>query len=77
MKKIILLILVSIAFTSCEKSKAEPIEKYKGKSVVVVREPIQTFYGLDRDVRCKNKDSIFYITISDFDAKNLKVGDTL
>ena len=74
-----LLILVSVLLFSCRhyNSDAKPIEKYKGKGVVVIREPLNSSWTDNRVVRCKTKDSIFNIEISAFDAKNLKVGDTI
>ena len=72
------LILVSVLLFSCgHMNNAQPIEKYKGKGVVVIREPLNSSWTDNREVRCKTKDSIFDIEISAFDAKNLKVGDTI
>ena len=75
MKK--LLILTPLLFLSCLDEEVRPIEQYKNKSIVVIEEPLSTNYGRDKWVRCKTKDSIFFIKITNFDAKNLKIGDTI
>lgn len=76
MKKVISVLAVCLLTVSCM-LKTEPIEKYKTKGIVVIENPKTYHYDNVKSVRCKTKDSIFYIAISDFDAKNLKVGDTI
>jgi len=73
MKKLILIPLLLLF--SCAEDKIQPIEKYKG--VVVVSEPNIYNYGRSASLRVKTKDSVFYIYITPFDAKNLKEGDTI
>jgi hypothetical protein len=64
---------------SCAEKKVEPIEKYKGKGLIVVNRNYAA--GLsnpnDTKLRVKSKDSVFFIYLTDFDAKNLKIGDTI
>lgn len=72
--KRVLLISSLFLLSSCDNLKTEPIEKYKGKGIIVIGDP-ETYNRTS--VRCKTKDSIFYIAITDFDAQNLKIGDTL
>jgi hypothetical protein len=77
MKKIITVCSLFLLF-SCAEKKVEPIEKYRGKGLVVVQNPRQT--GLTSNnakVRVKSKDRVFYLYLTDFDAKNLKIGDTI
>jgi hypothetical protein len=64
---------------SCGEKNAEPIEKYRGKGIVVVTEwkPSGLFYPEDVRVRVKSKDSVFYIYLTDFDGIKLKIGDTI
>lgn len=63
-------------FTSCRKA-VEPINKYQHKKFVVVGISDDTSYSNQTWVTLKSPDSIFYITILDFDANELKIGDTL
>jgi hypothetical protein len=74
MKKVL---LISSLFLLGSCKKTEPIEKYKGKGIIIIEEPQRYYYDNIKSVECKNKDSVFNILITDFDAKNLKVGDTL
>lgn len=69
-----LIFLVPFLIFSC--GKLEPIEKYRGKGIVVIG-PIYPTSSNNMDVRCKTKDSIFYLTLSKFDAEKLKEGDTI
>jgi hypothetical protein len=74
MKKIILL---SLLFISCSQNRVElkPIEFYRNKGIIVLEEPYsQLKYP---EIVVKNKDSVFTIKLAAFDAKNLKVGDTI
>lgn len=74
MKKLLLLIpLISL---SCKEPNAKPLDIYKNKGIVVVREPKGT-YDNNASVRCKNKDNVFFILVPYFDAENLKPGDTI
>ena len=75
LKKLIILTAVSILFLSCA-NKPQPIEKYQGKGFVVINEPHRWDENLV-EVICKTKDSIFSIYLTSFDAKGLKVGDTI
>ena len=72
MKKLIF--LLPFLIFSC--SKVEPIEKYRGKGIVVIG-PIYSASSNNMNVRCKTKDSIFYLTLSKFDAEKLREGDTI
>ena len=55
--------------------KTDPIEKYRNKGIVVIGAINQSTY--DDLVRVKTKDSIFYIRLTSYDRKNLKIGDTI
>jgi hypothetical protein len=74
MKKLATLLILFLFF-SC--AKVEPIEKYKGKGIVLVSDPRYYSFRRDAELRVKTKDSIFYINTTAFDAKNLKQGDTI
>lgn len=78
MKNIIAVCSLFLLF-SCAKKKVEPIEKYKGKGLIVINRDYVSGLGNPNDtkLRVKSKDSIFFIYLTDFDAKNLKVGDTI
>jgi hypothetical protein len=64
-------------FFSCAEKKIEPIGKYKGKGLVVIEDFRYVGVGQNTRVRVKSKDTVFYIYLPYFDAKNLKVGDTI
>lgn len=73
-----IILLIPLLFLSCQDDGGlKPIEQYKNKGIIVIKEPREAVHPNDRWVRCKTKDSIFYIRITDFDAKNLKIGDTI
>lgn len=72
MKKLI--ILMSLLLISCS-DNPQPIEKYEGKGYVVAM--IGANYGNTQIIQLKSKDTIIIVTILCFDAKNLKVGDSL
>lgn len=74
MKK--LLLLIPILILSCKESTAKPLDLYKNKGIVVVRNP-RGEYPNDARIGCKNKDSVFYILVPYFDAEHLKPGDTI
>jgi hypothetical protein len=76
MKKILILLLM----VSCGSRNKEtiPIDKFRNKGVVLIENPERSSdWRGNMQIRCKTKDSIFNIEISEFDAKNLKEGDTL
>ena len=72
------ILLILLALVGCTKNdhKTEPIEKYRNKGILVIenRNPNSRY---DELVRCKTKDSIFYIRLTSYDRKGLKVGDTI
>ena len=78
MKKIFTLLVLSLLLVSCfgKNPPLEPIEKYRGKGIIVVGEPTG-WEPLEMMVMVKNKDSVFWILIPRFDANNLKPGDTI
>lgn len=76
MKKLISIVVLGVMVSSCNNNyKVQPIEKYKG--AVVIGDSEVTNNGVNVRVRCKTKDSVFYIKITPFDAKDLKIGDTI
>ena len=72
--KILLILLLLIGCTK-NNYKTEPIEKYRNKDIIVIGTINPSIY--DDLVRVKTKDSIFYIRLTSYDRKNLKVGDTI
>jgi len=76
MKKLLIIIGIALLLISCTR-KPQPIEKYQGRDIVVIREPQYRNFGENAIVRVKTKDSVFYIYITGFDAKNLKIEDTI
>lgn len=77
LKKFGVLVSILFIFISCEDGyKPTPIDKYKNKDIVVIRIGANDIYD-NVKIRCKTKDSIFNILIPSFDARNLKVGDTI
>ena len=77
MNKIILLVSSLFLLGSCKEQKVQPIEKYRGKGIIMVDEVFIYNLGRRANLRVKNKDSVFEICVTPFDAKNLKIGDTL
>jgi len=75
MKNILAVCSLFLLF-SCAKKKVEPIEKYGGSKYVVSKIEGTDWGGL-YDIQLKNKDTILWATVLEFDAKNLKVGDTI
>jgi len=75
MRKLFLLFLISFSAISCAEEPT-PIEKYYGKGYVVLQEPYK-YTSTVTKLRLKNPDTIFFVYVHEFDAKNLKVGDTL
>lgn len=73
MKKVIA-VYALIALSSCSYNP-KPIEKYKGKGYVITK--IQEDFTRNKVLQLKNIDNIISVTILPFDAKNLKVGDSL
>jgi hypothetical protein len=75
MKKLATL-LIPFLFFSCAKGReVEPIEKYRGKGIVLLESPDSD--SRNEQLYVKNKDSVFTIVVPTFDAKNLKQGDTI
>ena len=69
-------LLVAVFLVGCAKAKTQPIEKYGGSKYVVSK--IQgTEWGRLYNIQLKNKDTIFWATVLEFDAKSIKVGDTI
>ncbi len=69
-------LLVAVFIFGCARSKTEPIEKYGGSKYVVSK--IEgTDWGRLYNIQLKNKDTIFWGTVLEFDAKKIKVGDTI
>jgi hypothetical protein len=77
MNKIILLVSSLFLLGSCKEQKVQPIEKYRGKGIIMVDEVIIYNLGRNANLRVKNKDSVFVICVTPFDAQNLKIGDIL
>ena len=75
MKKLILILLCVLLYSCSKLSRIEPIEKYRGKGIIVLEKPNPIHFYPTFAV--KNKDSVFRIQIPQFDAKDLKPGDTL
>ena len=75
MRKLFLLFLISFSAISCAEEPT-PIEKYYGKGYVVLQEPYK-YTSTVTKLRLKNPDTIFFVYVHQFDAQNLKVGDTL
>lgn len=74
-----LAVFISLAAISCKDSDdfVKPIEVYKNRGIIVIKEPQPSNWEGNKYIRCKTKDSVFTIRLADFDAKDLKVGDTL
>ena len=72
--KRIITVLTLIILSSCSHNP-EPIEKYKGKGYVITK--IEENFTRDKVLQLKNIDNIISVTVLPFDAKNLKVGDSL
>jgi hypothetical protein len=75
MKKLITLIAILLITVSCDKENIQPIEKFGGSRYVVA----DKHFSFDNDVnlKLKNKDTIFWITVLQFDGEKIKVGDTI
>lgn len=75
--KTIKILLVVLLLVGCTKNqyKTEPIEKYKNKNIIVIGTSNPSI--CDAMVRVKTKDSVFYIRLTLYDRKNLKIGDTI
>ena len=68
--------LVAVFLFGCAKDETQPIEKYGGSKYVVSK--IQgTEWGRLYNIQLKNRDTIFWATVLKFDAKSIKVGDTI
>lgn len=77
MKKLFLLFLISFCAISCREEDIKPIEKYYGEDYVVANMPDRWAQSRWIWLTIKNTDTVITIYIHPFDAKNLKVGDTL
>ncbi len=75
MRRLLLLFVFSFLAASCERV-VEPIEKY-GRNRYVVTAVENAFRGDQKVLQLKNKDTIFWITVLNFDAQNIKIGDTI
>jgi len=75
MKKILLAILLITLIISCKKEYTTPIEKHGG-SRFVVAETRSTLFN-DFNLLLKNKDTIFWVTVLNFDGRDIEVGDTI
>lgn len=68
--------LVAVFVFGCARTKTQPIEKYGGSKYVISK-----IQGTDwcrlYNIQLKNKDTIFWVTVLEFDAKSIKVGDTI
>jgi hypothetical protein len=75
MKKLLTLITLLILTISCDRENVQPIEKFGGSRYVIAskHETVQNNYAL----QLKNKDSIFWVYILEFDGEKIKVGDTI
>jgi len=76
MKKLILIPLL-LLFSCREDKRVQPIEKYREKGIIVIEKPSYYLFGVNSEVRVKTKDSVFSIFLAQFDAKDLKPGDTI
>lgn len=65
---------VCLLFLGCAPTDLKPIEKYGGEGYVVVN---IDEYNSHTELRLKNKDTIFRARVLIFDAKDIKVGDTI
>ena len=74
MKQVLYLLLLFVITVSCRR-EVKPIEKFYNRGYVVVY--IENYSELETNLQIKNTDSIKWITVLPFDAKNLKVGDSL
>lgn len=69
-------LLASVLFVGCANNKTQPIEKYGGSKYVVTKiEGID--WGRLYNIQLKNKDTIFWATVLEFDVKSISVGDTI
>jgi hypothetical protein len=75
MKKILLAIFLITLIISCRQERITPIEKHGGSRFVVAK--VNITIDDEFNLMLKNKDSIFWVTVLNFDGKNIKVGDTI
>lgn len=75
MRKLLLLFLIVFCAISCDRNKPTPIEKYGGGKYVITQKDM--FFKNNVDLKLKNADTIFWITVLKFDADKIKVGDTI
>ena len=74
MKKSALAFLI-LTVLSCQKQPIVPIEKHKGLNYVVT--DITNTIDNNFNLQLKSKDTIFWVTVLNFDGNSVKVGDTL
>jgi hypothetical protein len=75
-RNIVKLMFVAVFLVGCARAETHPIEKYGG-SIYVVSKIEGTDWGRLYNIQLKNKDTIFWATFLEFDAKSIKVGDTI
>jgi len=68
--------LAAVFLFGCAKAKTQPIEKYGGSKYVVSKIQV-TDWGRLYNIQLKNKDTIFWATVLEFDVKSIKIGDTI
>jgi hypothetical protein len=76
MKKIITLITLLILTVSCMEAKPQPIEKFGGSKYVVA----DKYSDLNNEyinLKLKNRDTIFWVTVLNFDGEKIEIGDTI
>jgi len=80
MKKFLFLILFGGLLVSCDTNyNPQPIEKYKGENYVIIEDPY-TFFAKNFKItrlRVKSQDTLKIIYVSHFDARDLRIGDTI
>ncbi len=78
MKKLLLAVtLLTLCSCRYDAPKVKPIEFYKNKGIIVINSGFSPLNMNDYMVRCKDTDSIFYITLTRYDLETIKEGDTI
>ena len=79
MRKSILLSVFSFLAASCSVDKVDvkPIEKYQGVGYVIIASRGIGINHVNIDLQLKNSDTIFWVTVPNFDGRDLKVGDSI
>lgn len=75
MKKLLIISCFMFLTAACKEEKVTPIEKHKGVGYVIT-DMTHTLTN-EWNLQLKNKDTIFWITVLEFDGKDLKVGDSI